>query len=403
MVRVDRDGAPGQGTGWRTGPVWLIALSAFAADLGYQAVLAVFPLFLVWGLHAPVWLFGVATAIAYGPGALAGYVGGRLGDRYGRKRVAVTGNAFIPLLGLVGVAPAPVEAVALLALGWWARNFRSAPRRAMLVLEVPARDQGKAFGFLHALDVGGGALAALYAFALISLRWPYRAVLLLTLIPLVASTAFLALVPRRTAGPAAGAASPAPPAAGDTAVYRGVLVAAALYGFSSYSAGFPILTVAQATGSGPLGILAYFIFLAASAGTGLVAGRWARRAVRNLSLWGYLAAAVGSAGIGAAYATHVGLVGLYPAMALLGFALGVVETLEPTIVAALAPQARTSGGMGALTAARSAGLFVANITLGALYHFGPAVAYAYAAVLAAAAAAALALSAARGRRLAAAA
>jgi MFS family permease len=165
-----------------------------------------------------------------------------------------------------------------------------------------------------------------------------------------------------------------------------VLVAAALYGFSSYSAGFPILTVAQGTRSGPLGVLAYFVFLAVSAGAGLVAGRWARRAVSRLALAGYLGAAVGSAGLGAAYVWHGGVAGLYASMAVLGFALGVVETLEPTLVARLAPQAQTGGGMGALTAARSVGLFLANLVLGLLYHFGPAWAYGYATVLALAAA-----------------
>ncbi len=363
-------------------------MSAFCADLGYQAVLAVFPLFLVLRLHAPVALFGLATAVAYGPGALAGYIGGRVGDRVGRKRTAVWGNAFIPLLSLIGLAAAPVEAVALLALGWWARNFRSAPRRAMLTEIVAPADRGKAFGFLHALDIGGGTLAAVYAFALVALlAAPYRLVLLLTLVPLIASTVVLAFVRagRRPAAPSPAAGEAPPTKAGDMAVYRGVLVATALYGFSSYSAGFPILTVAQGTHSPALGVLSYVLFLGVSALTGLWAGRRWGDSVRGLALAGYGAAALGSAGIALSYALHLGVAGLYVSMAILGFALGVVETLEPTLIARLAPAAKTSGGMGSLTASRSVGLFVANIVLGLLYALSPVYSYAYATAVAVAA------------------
>ncbi len=365
-------------------------MSAFCADLGYQAVLAVFPLFLVLRLHASVALFGVATAIAYGPGAIVGYIGGRVGDRVGRKRTALWGNAFIPLLSVIGVAVVPVEAVVLLALGWWARNFRSAPRRAMLTEIVAPADRGKAFGFLHALDIGGGTLAAIYAYALVALlAAPYRLVLLLTLVPLIASTVVLAFVRagrRPDAVPASAAErKEAPSHPGGMAVYRGVLVATALYGFSSYSAGFPILTVAQGTHSPALGVLAYVLFLGVSALTGLWAGRRWGDSVRGLAFAGYGAAALGSAGIAVSYALHLGVAGLYASMAVLGFALGVVETLEPTLIARLAPAAKTSGGMGSLTASRSAGLFVGNIALGLLYTLSPVYSYAYATVVATAA------------------
>jgi MFS family permease len=380
-------GAPAAAAGarWLTADVWWIAMSAFCADLGYQAVLAVFPLFLVLGLHAPVFVYGLTTALAYGPGAAMGYVGGRAGDRAGRRRVALWGNAFLVLLALPGLVANAAEAVVLFAVGWWARNFRSPPRRAMLTEVVAPEHRGRAFGFLHALDVGGGTLAGLYAFLIVGAHIPYRAVLLVALLPLVASTVVLAFAragarPAPRAGEArAGTAQPA--ARPQLAVYRAVMVAAALFGFSSYSAGFPILTIAQGTGSPTLGVLGYVIFLGVSALAGLWVGgrRW--DAVRSLPLMGYLGAAVGSAGIGAAYALHWGLAGLYPAMAVLGFAIGVIETLEPTLISRVTPAALTSGGMGSLTASRSVGLFVANVALGVLYHAGPAYSYGYAALL----------------------
>ena len=390
------------GRDWLTADVWRIAMSAFCADLGYQAVLAVFPLFLVLRLHAPVWVYGLTTAAAYGVGALSGYVGGRVGDRTGRKRVAVWGNAFIALMALPGLAAGAFQAAALLVVGWWARNFRTPPRRAMLTEVVAPPDRGRAFGFLHALDVGGGTLAALYAFIMVAVHISLRTVLLVTLVPLLASTAVLATTRAgRQRGPQAGNAADAAPAAppaqrrADLAVYRGVLLAAALYGFSAYSAGFPILTVAQGTHDPALGVLGYVLFLGVSALTGLWIGARRWEALRALPLLGYLAAALGSAGLGVSALLHLGLGGLYPAMAVLGFALGIVETLEPTLVARVTPARTASGGMGSLTAARSAGLFVGNLALGLLYLIGPAYAYGYAAVLALGATATLLITARR--------
>lgn len=378
----------GQGSSWLTRDVWFIASSAFFADLGYQAVLAVFPLFLVLTLHASVALLGLAMALAYGPGAVAGYVGGRVGDTHGRRRAALWGNALIPLLSLTGLVASASAAAGLLALGWWARTFRSPPRRAMLTEAVAVDHRARAFGFLHALDVGGGALAALLAFVLVSAHVPYRTVLLVTVIPLVLSTLTLARVRvggART-GPTPAASIAAGPAGSASPVYRGVLLASALYGFSSYSAAFPILTLAQRTHHPALGVLGYLLLLAVSALTGLAMGRSRLRPLTALPLMGYLAAAVGSVGLAVGSTLGAGLAVLLPSMGMLGFALGVVETLEPTLIDRYTRSARTSRGMGSLTAARSVGLLVANVLLGLLYTLTPAASYAYAAAMAVAAA-----------------
>ncbi|MHB8506176.1 MAG: hypothetical protein ACYDEN_10765 [Acidimicrobiales bacterium] len=79
---------------WRSGDVWAISLSAFFADLGCQAVLAGFPLFLVLVLRQPVWGYGLASALSSGVGALFSYAG----DRIGHRSLVLVGNAVIPLL-----------------------------------------------------------------------------------------------------------------------------------------------------------------------------------------------------------------------------------------------------------------------------------------------------------------
>ena len=78
----------------------------------------------------------------------------------------------------------------------------------------------------------------------------------------------------------------------------------------------------------------------------------------------------------------------YPVIALMGLALGVIETIEPTIVSLLMPHGKSGGGMGALTAMRSIGLFLANIMMGVLYGVQDSwlLPYVYAAAVAAVAA-----------------
>jgi len=338
---------------WRTPDVWAICLSAFCADAGYQSVLVGLPLFLVLVLREPVWVFGLAMAVAYGGGAIVAWVGGRLGDRIGHRKVAITGNVFIPLLSFTAIAASPFSAVALVSGGWWARNFRSPSRRAMLSEAVP--DEGSrsaAFGFLHALDVGGGVVAALYVIVALSFHVPFRWIFLGTVVPLVAST--LLLIRAKTGAPVARLeiaggrevaepvqrGEPAPP--GTTAL----LLAAALYGFTSYAVGFPVLTAAQKGHGVRVGVVAFLLFQAVSALTGYAAGGRLGKGVvasfSQLGLLGYLAAGIGTA---------------------------------------------AGRGFGALSAARSVGVFTGNLVMGLLYSLGPQWSYAYAAAVAVAAAA----------------
>ncbi len=383
-----------RGPAWRSPDVLAIAFSAFFADLGYQAVLAGFPLFLVLYLHAPVWLFGLATALSYGGGAVVAYLGGRIGDRTGHRRLALWGNAFIPLLSLAALVPAVAPAVVLLTLGWWARNLRTPSRRVMLARIVPESEHGSAFGFLHALDIGGAMLAAAYVLVAVLGHLAWRWVFLATVLPLAASTFALSRTRK---------VSETPPTRSDEAAsqrptvgLRTLLLAAALYGFSSYSVGFPVLTVAQGAHAPAAGIAAFLVLQGVSAATGyLMGGRLGRTLVvryRNLSLYGYLAAGIGSGLIAASYGLHLGLWLLFLGIVLLGFALAVVETLEPSLIAMLGRHGAAGRGFGALSAARATGLFVANLALGLLYTLGAAYAYGYATLVALAAALLLVLA-----------
>ncbi len=251
----------------------------------------------------------------------------------------------------------------------------------MLTQNVDDQHRSHAFGFLHGLDVGGGVLAALGLLILLAAHVPFKWIFILTIIPLLISSSLLiAVKPKQYIAPPPKTASKPDPDAGRNV--RGVLAAAALYGFSSYSMGFPIITVALSSNSTIWGVLTYIIFLSVSALTGFGLGHRLKGTIRELAGLGYLIAAIGSLGLAVAYALHGPVMSYYVPIAVLGFALGAIETLEPTLIARYTSKPRAGRGMGQLTAARSVGLFLANLIMGLLYHVTPVAAYGYAAALA---------------------
>lgn len=361
---------------WRTPSLWFVAGSAFFADLGYQIVFAAFPLLLVLQLHAPPVVYGLTMAVANGLGALLGLYGGRLGDRVGHKRVGVFGNACIILLSLTGLATVPWLAAALFAVGWLARNFRSPSRRVMVTQSVKSEHRARAFGFLHSLDVTGGLLAVLGVSFLVLHHALLRDVLLISIVPLALSTLSLASAKVGAKPPVVGKNKPAAPqSAVHDRLYRAVLISSLLYGLSSFSLGFPILTVASSAGHATWGTLAYAFFLAVSALAGYVVGTRKERLVQHLSFLGYLLAGIGTVLMGVVWAMHLPIVAYALPLLLMGYALGAVRTLEPTLMSIVTAKEQAGRGMGALTATRSAGLFISNLGVGLLYSKSPLDAY----------------------------
>jgi MFS family permease len=360
---------------------YLLCFSAFFADLGYQGVAALFPFDVVFRLHAPVFAYGIVTAIAFGGGSFFSYIGGLVGDRFDRKYVAIAGNAFIPLMALSGIVPGLWLAAALFTLGWWARYLRTPARRALLVNVTRPQERGMAFGFLHALDIGGGMLSALAALLLLSLRIPIGFIMLFALLPLIISTVLLFFVQRTQIYPAETPRAVAAQDRGDRALLIALLLSATLYGFSFYNLGFPILTATggHSTTTGyEAGVLAFLIYLGISALSGYVLGAGRLSVVRSVWLIGYLPSAIGSGLIGLSELFHLQSAAFYLSVAILGFGMGGVETFEPTLVSSLVGQTRLAHGMGFLAVSRSIGQFLSNLIMGFLFSMSRSVPYFYA-------------------------
>jgi MFS family permease len=364
----------------------LLCFSAFFADLGYQGVAALFPLYVVFARHAPLYWYGVITAVAFGAGSFFAYIGGLAGDRFDKKYVSIAGNTFIPLMAVSGLAHGLWLSALLFILGWWARYFRTPARRALLVHVTLPQERGYAFGVLHGLDIAGGMLSALFALLFLALHVSVSIIMLYAAIPLVVSTALLFFVRRRTLYPDetplperhAGDASAKPD---DRTLFIFLLIAATLYGFSFYNLGFPILTATagHATTSGyELGVLAFVIYLGISAVSGYALGAQKLSPLRSLWLLGYLPSALGSGLIGLSVLLNMGQLAFYLFVAMLGAGMGAVETFEPTLVSSLVGSTTLSRGMGFLSVSRSIGQFLSNLIMGILFSLSRSAPYFYA-------------------------
>jgi MFS family permease len=363
------------------GDAYLLCFSAFFADLGYQGVAALFPFDIVFRLHAPVFAYGIVTAIAFGGGSFFSYIGGLAGDRFDRKYVAIAGNAFIPLMAFSGIAHGLRLAAVFFILGWWARYFRTPARRALLVNVTRPQERGMVFGFLHALDIGGGMLSALAALLFLALRIPISIIILFALLPLVISTGLLFFVQRTELYPASTPRAVAARDPGERALLIALLVSATLYGFSFYNLGFPILTATgghSTTAGYESGVLAFLIYLGVSAVSGYALGAGRLSAVRSVWLIGYLPSAIGSGLIGLSELLHLQSTAFYISVAVLGFGMGGVETFEPTLVSSVVGQTRLARGMGFLTVSRSIGQFLSNLIMGFLFSMSRSGPYFYA-------------------------
>ncbi len=368
---------------WLTRDAFLLSLSAFFADLGYQAVTALFPLFLVGELHQSPLTYGLITGASCGIGSLFAFIGGKAGDRFSKKRVAIAGNVLIPLMSLSGIVSGAWAAGALFILGWWARYFRTPARRALLVEVSPPEHRAKIFGFLHAMDIGGGMLAVFGALGLLMMKVPIGTIILLTALPLFASTAVLFFVREEKAqwtaeAPGVEHESEKEQVAANRHVFLMLMVSATLYGFSFYNLGFPILTTAESARSTTGGVLVYAVYLGISAIVGYLLGSAKLSPLRALWQFGYLPSAIASLGIGLVYLGHFPNAWYYVAVALLGASMGAVETFEPPLTSMLVGTSKLSTGMGWLSVSRAIGQFLSNLIMGFLFTIGQFDAYLYA-------------------------
>lgn len=365
--------------------VIIIAFSAFFADMGYQVLMAGFPYFLVFLLGAPVYIYGIAEALNFGVGSLFAYFGGALSDRYGHKRIAVIGNALIPIMSFTGFTRNAAYAISIRSAGWWMRNFRTPARRTMFAYSVDYQNRGRAFGLLHGLDVAGGVVATGVLITLLYLGVQISLIFLITIIPITVSTLLVVMVRKEDFNKDERSTKSIRKMAIGRKTFLSILVATSLFGFSYYSMGYPIITIISSTSSPILGIASYTAFMAVSAIAGFIFSSFvSKHELGLLGMAGYLMAALGSLAFVLVIHFNLPAVLLYLGVGIIAFGTGAVETFEPTIVSKISSSEGIGKAMGWLSSSRSVGMFTGNIIMGFLYSVSSEYSYLYAFIVASA-------------------
>lgn len=372
---------------WLTRSVFAIAIASLLSDACYELIIPLLPAFItsLGGGPAALGLMeGLADGIAF-PTKLAG---GILADRTKHRRAwTMSGylgvGIFMPAIALMS---STVGVIAMRAVAWACRGFRSPIRDTLLVDDTNPKYVNRAFGFQRALDTVGAVIGPALAMSFIALGWQARNAILVGIVPgVLAALSYLFVTERPRSKP------PKEPLhlalAGLPKTFLRYLVAAGVFGAGNFSATLLVLvamhalsphlnatlTVAYATGL-------YLLHNAIQASVSYPASVLSERLGAGRLLAVAFAIFTAVAVIIASASSSIAAIVIAFVLAAIGVAI--VEPMEGTFATQLLPAERRGTGYGVLASVNGIGDFVSSAGVGLLWQiFGPAVAFGSAAVL----------------------
>ena len=379
----------------------VVALGAvsFLTDVAADMVVPYLPLFLTATLHAAPWWVGLVEGVAEATAAVVKYISGKVSDRMPRKKPLVilgygVANLARPLLALAG---APWQVLAVRFVDRVGKGIRTAPRDVLIARATPERHRAYAFGFHRGMDNLGAVFGPLAAMAVLAATQDdLRMVFAATIVPGTLSLAAVVLFVREA--PTAETAATKQAAAADAAAplpneLKRFLLLVGVFTLGNASDGFLVLRAHQ------LGVATRWLPLlwgalsALRAGAvvpgGWVADRVGRPRALTLGWWLYAVA-----WLGFGFATRPWMAGV--ALVIYGAYYGLTEGTERALVATLAGDRSLGRAYGAFNLVAGLVALPASLMFGALWAYGPRVAFGVGAGFAATAAAAMTLR--HGRR-----
>ena len=233
---------------------------SFLQDAASELLYPILPIFLTVTLGAPVAVVGAIEGAAEGVAAMMKFAAGRLTDRR-RPRPFVAAGYGMAAIGKAVIAAAGAWPVVLAGRGLdrFGKGIRSAPRDLLLIDGIPAAARGRAFGLHRAMDTAGavvGPLAGLGLYAAFHHR--IRPLLLIAVVPAVASAALVAAVRDKVAAPADRATAVEPPAPGLPGPVRRVIATLTVFNLANFPDALLLLR-ANSLGLGVSGVIGVYV------------------------------------------------------------------------------------------------------------------------------------------------
>ena len=383
----------GRAPHWLNRNVLGIGLADFMADSNYEMALSVLPLFLVFGLGAPVYALGLTEGVADGFAAVFKLGSGYLSDRsHRRKQIALAGYGGTAIgFGLIAAVTVWPQVVGARTLAWISRGARQPIRSAMLAGSVGARDLGKAFGFHEAMDTLGAVAGPTVALLLLAGGHGFRSVFLVSLVPGVLTVVLFGLLTRDPRRGIAAAPLRWEPMPGG---FWRLVTAIAAFGIADFAPTFFTLRAAgmmrqHATEeTAVLSAIGFYLALnligaAASFPGGWLSDRFGKKPVLAA---GYALFAVACA----AGALGDGLTGVVMMAVPAGIHAPLVKATEQSFVGSIIADRLRGTAFGITAAVNGVGDLVSSVAVGIIWTAaGPRTAFAYGGVLAAVATALL--------------
>lgn len=348
--------------------VTLLGAVSGLTDISSEMLYPIVPVFLTSVLGAPMQVVGLIEGIAEATASFMKIAGGRLSDRFARRKPFVVAGYSLsavskPLLALAGGWQFVLFSRFVDRVG---KGLRTSARDALIAGSVDKAHWGKAFGFHRAMDTFGAALGPLTALAIIHLmgaeRPDYRLIFMAAFIPALLGVAVLAWFVKEVAsGSKPGAAGGSRPMTSDFKTFL------ALYGIFALGNSSDVFLIMKAKGAGfslTAVILAYTLYNLVYAFMASPAGWLSDKLGKLRSMaFGFLVFAAVYIGFAAASEQWM----LWGLFALYGFYGAFNEGIAKAVVAHLSHDSNRASAMGYFQGALGFLSFAASAVAGFLW------------------------------------
>ena len=163
--------------------VWLFSLGAFLNDLGYYAVITIWPIFVTSVIGASVTFLGFIDGLGDAFVSLSQAGSGFLSDKLRKRKIFIWLGYFFAFVSrlIYAVSYQPWQLIPGKILDRTGK-MRDAPRDAIVADITPREKRASAFGILRAADRGGAVFGLLASILLVG-YFSYRQMFLLAAIP----------------------------------------------------------------------------------------------------------------------------------------------------------------------------------------------------------------------------